>query len=63
MTDKKILFITYDLSGYYDAIHDELNTQYKHVDYYNIASLKSISTSIFLKKHMLLCIKLLPKTN
>lgn len=40
MTDKKILFITYDLSGYYDAIHDELNKQYKHVDYYNIASLK-----------------------
>ncbi|MBU2940677.1 hypothetical protein KO494_14105 [Lacinutrix sp. C3R15] len=40
MKDKKILFITYDLSGYYDSIHNQLNKQYKHVDYYNIASLK-----------------------
>ena len=40
MKDKKILFITYDLSGYYDVIHNELNNQFSHVDYYNIASLK-----------------------
>ncbi|MFD2824232.1 hypothetical protein ACFS5M_11175 [Lacinutrix iliipiscaria] len=40
MTDKKVLFITYDLSGYYDCIKDEFNNQYTHVDYYNIALLK-----------------------
>ncbi|OBQ56498.1 hypothetical protein JJL45_13250 [Tamlana sp. s12] len=40
MKDKNILFITYDLSGYYKAIKNELKTHYYNVEYYNIASLK-----------------------
>jgi len=45
MTDsksKKILFITFDLSGYYDCIKDELEKQYKDVDYYNLADYKNL---------------------
>jgi hypothetical protein len=33
--DKRILFITYDLSGYYDSIYTELQNRYGQVDYYN----------------------------
>ncbi|KAB1067238.1 hypothetical protein F6U93_12530 [Tamlana haliotis] len=37
--DKKILFITFDLSGYYNLIAEELKCQFQHVDCYNIASI------------------------
>ena len=40
MQNKKILFITYDLSGYYDIIHEELQKNFHSVDYHNIANLK-----------------------
>lgn len=40
MEDKKILFITYDLSGYYKGVYEELCKQYTTVDFYNIATLK-----------------------
>ena len=40
MEDKKILFITYDLSGYYEGVYQELTKQYQVVDFFNIATLK-----------------------
>ncbi len=40
MEDKKILFITYDLSGYYEGVYQELIRQYRVVDFYNIATLQ-----------------------
>ncbi|MEO6348703.1 MAG: hypothetical protein ABIO60_12420 [Aquaticitalea sp.] len=39
-TNKSVLFITYDLSGYYDCIKDELNNYFSHVEYQNTAYLK-----------------------
>ncbi|MFD1015968.1 hypothetical protein [Winogradskyella rapida] len=39
---KKILFITFDLSGYYDCILDELKMQYTDVDFYNLADYKNV---------------------
>lgn len=49
MKDKNILFITYDLSGYYDIIREELNNQFTHVEYQNIARLKFKYDHIFQK--------------
>lgn len=62
MKDKKILFITYDLSGYYDVIHNELNNQFKHVDYYNIASLKKYKYKHVFQKTYAAFYKLITKT-
>ncbi|QNK78901.1 hypothetical protein [Winogradskyella undariae] len=39
---KKILFITFDLSGYYDCILDELKEQYSDVDFYNLANYRNV---------------------
>ena len=39
MENKRVLFITFDMSGYYDAVRDELKTRYAEVDYYNTAAL------------------------
>ena len=45
---EKILFITFDLSGYYDCIKNELNKQYKDVDYYNLEDYKNLPyTNLF----------------
>ena len=38
MEDKKVLFITFDKSGYYDGIYRELQGRYTHVDYFNTAT-------------------------
>ena len=40
MENKKLLFITYDLSGYYQAILEELQRQYSQVDFYNLTEIK-----------------------
>lgn len=39
---KKILFITFDLSGYYDCIRSELENNYGEVDYYNLEDYKNL---------------------
>lgn len=49
MQNKKILFITYDLSGYYDVIHDELKKEFCSVEYHNIATLRFNYKNIFQK--------------
>ena len=49
MKNKSILFITFDLSGYYDCITDELKSTFKKVDYENTSKLKYKYTSIFQK--------------
>lgn len=51
MKNKSILFITFDLSGYYDCITDELKSTFKKVDYENTSKLKYKYTSIFQKIH------------
>ena len=33
--NNRVLFITYDLSGYYNCIHEELKNRFKEVDYFN----------------------------
>jgi len=38
---KTILFITFDLSGYYECIHETLKSKYQSVDYYNLATYKN----------------------
>jgi hypothetical protein len=40
MENKKVLFITFDMSGYYDGVLKELQKRYSHVDYYNTATFK-----------------------
>lgn len=40
MEDKKVLFITFDMSGYYDSVYEELKSRYTQVDYYNTATFK-----------------------
>lgn len=51
MENKKILFITFDMSGYYDGIHEELKRRYDTVDYYNTARIsyryKNIGEKIY----------------
>lgn len=49
MKDKRILFITFDLSGYYDSIREELSNQFMYVDYHNTAYLKFKYEHIFQK--------------
>lgn len=41
MKSTKALFITFDLSGYYDCIFEELKSYYSEVDYYNLADYKN----------------------
>lgn len=35
MENKKVLFITYDMSGYYESVYKELQNRYAEVDYFN----------------------------
>ncbi len=39
MENKRVLLVTFDMSGYYDAVRDELKSRYAEVDYYNTATL------------------------
>lgn len=39
---KRILFITFDLSGYYDSIHNALKLEFESVDYFNLADYKNV---------------------
>ena len=41
MKPTKALFITFDLSGYYNCIFEELKSHYDVVDYYNLADYKN----------------------
>lgn len=41
MKPTRALFITFDLSGYYDCIFEELKSHFNHVDYYNLADYKN----------------------
>ncbi len=54
MEAKKVLFITYDLSGYYDSVHTELQRRYEHVDYYNTAKVSFSYNSLKKKLHNLI---------
>ncbi|RZJ63916.1 MAG: hypothetical protein EOO45_19795 [Flavobacterium sp.] len=49
MENKKVLFITFDMSGYYDGVHDELKRRYQTVDYYNTAAIKFKYKNVFQK--------------
>ena len=40
MENKRVLFITFDLSGYYDSVYSELQQRYTHVDYFNTATVR-----------------------
>lgn len=40
MENKRVLFITFDLSGYYDSVYRELQQRYAHVDYFNTATVR-----------------------
>ena len=51
MKNKSILFITFDVSGYYNCIHEELKINFKNVDYENTSLLTYKYTSIFQKIH------------
>ena len=46
MKDKKILFITFDLSGYYDNISKGLAAHFSDVEFHNIADIK-LSIKLF----------------
>ena len=39
MENKKVLFITFDMSGYYTGVYDELKSRYSTVDFYNTATI------------------------
>lgn len=45
--NKSVLFITYDLSGYYNCIHNELKNRFITVDYYNTIGIKFKYKNIF----------------
>jgi len=49
MENKRILFITFDMSGYYTSMYEELKRRYEHVDYYNTAKISYKYKSIFQK--------------
>lgn len=49
MENKKILFITFDMSGYYTSVHDELKSRYSTVDFYNTATISYKYKNIFEK--------------
>ena len=51
MKDKKVLFITFDLSGYYDNIPEGLGKYYTDVEYHNIAHIKFKYKNIFQRIH------------
>ena len=49
MENKKILFITFDMSGYYTGVYDELKSKYTTVDFYNTATISYKYKNIFEK--------------
>lgn len=49
MENKKILFITFDMSGYYTGVYEELKQRYSHVDFYNTATISYKYKNIFEK--------------
>ena len=49
MKNKSILFITFDVSGYYDCITNELKANFESVDYENTSKLNYKYTSLFQK--------------
>lgn len=49
MKNKSILFITFDVSGYYNCVHDELKATFNRVDYENTSQLNYNYTSVFQK--------------
>jgi hypothetical protein len=51
MEDKKVLFITFDMSGYYDGVYRELQSRYTQVDYFNTATFKYKYKNILQKTH------------
>lgn len=51
MKDKNILFITYDLSGYYDNIPKALNKHFANVESHNMANIKFKYKNIFQRIH------------
>jgi len=51
MEDKKVLFITFDLSGYYDGVYRELQSRYTQVDYFNTATFKYKYKNVLQKTH------------
>jgi hypothetical protein len=57
MQNKKALFITFDMSGYYDGIYDELKRRYDTVDYFNMAKIsykrKSVLEKIYIPLYKL----------
>jgi hypothetical protein len=49
MENKKILFITFDMSGYYISVYEELKSKYSTVDFYNTATISFKYKNIFEK--------------
>ena len=49
MENKRILFITFDMSGYYTGVYDELKKRYTTVDFYNTATISYKYKNIFEK--------------
>lgn len=49
MENKKILFITFDMSGYYTGVYEELKLRYSDVDFYNTATISYKYKNIFEK--------------
>jgi hypothetical protein len=39
MENKNVLFITFDMSGYYESVYEELKKRFKSVDFYNMAKI------------------------
>lgn len=61
MENKSVLFITFDLSGYYDVINEELNTQFSNVEYYNMATIKAYKYKHIFQKAYAALYKLITK--
>lgn len=49
MENKKVLFITFDMSGYYTSVLEELKTRYTEVDFYNMATISYKYKNVFEK--------------
>lgn len=54
MKQEKILFITYDLSGYYKSVYEELCRQYQTVDFYDLSAYDYKYKNFFEKAHSFL---------
>ncbi|MEH6536571.1 MAG: hypothetical protein V7719_09275 [Psychroserpens sp.] len=54
MKDKKALFITFDLSGYYDNIAKGLSEHFSDVEFHNVANIKFKYKNLFQRLHSVL---------